>query len=164
MRSKRPQIKEVPGGWAAILSALRNCNFYALWVGQLISQIGDNSLQRLNGALWYLRRPDWRAGCLYSGRRHDHRRWRGRILYPPGSRKGGEKGHEAEQKPHPPFYLGAAKMTWSRGFVLSGQPNGFSRLFPPEGLGLRLDPKGSTPQAVLPDPFDLKLPTLPHSC
>jgi len=43
MNSKRPQI-EVPGGRAAIVSALRNRDFCALWVGQLISQIGDNFL------------------------------------------------------------------------------------------------------------------------
>jgi predicted MFS family arabinose efflux permease len=43
MSSKRPQI-EVPGGRAAVVSALRNRNFCALWVGQLISQIGDNFL------------------------------------------------------------------------------------------------------------------------
>ena len=43
MSSKRPQT-EVMRDRAAIVSALRNRNFCALWVGQLISQIGDNFL------------------------------------------------------------------------------------------------------------------------
>ena len=42
--SKQPQTQEFLGDRAAIVSALRNRNFRALWVGQLISQIGDNFL------------------------------------------------------------------------------------------------------------------------
>ena len=44
MSSKQPQTQEFLGDRAAIVSALRNRNFRALWVGQLISQIGDNFL------------------------------------------------------------------------------------------------------------------------
>ena len=40
--SKQPQTKEFLGGRAAIVSAFRNRNFSALWIGQLLSQIGDN--------------------------------------------------------------------------------------------------------------------------
>lgn len=43
MRSKRPQT-EVMRDRAAIVNALRNRDFCALWIGQLISQIGDNFL------------------------------------------------------------------------------------------------------------------------
>jgi len=42
MSSKRPQTKEFLGDRAAVISAFRNRNFCALWIGQLFSQIGDN--------------------------------------------------------------------------------------------------------------------------
>lgn len=44
MSSKRSQTKEFLGDRAAIVSAFRNRDFCALWIGQLISQIGDNFL------------------------------------------------------------------------------------------------------------------------
>ncbi|MBC8264221.1 MAG: MFS transporter [Anaerolineales bacterium] len=44
MSSKQPRTQEFLGDRAAIISALRNRNFCALWAGQLISQIGDNFL------------------------------------------------------------------------------------------------------------------------
>ena len=44
MSSKRSQTKEFLRDRAAIVSAFRNRDFCALWVGQLISQIGDNFL------------------------------------------------------------------------------------------------------------------------
>ncbi len=42
MSSKRPQTKEFLGDRAAIVSAFRNRDFRALWIGQLLSQIGDS--------------------------------------------------------------------------------------------------------------------------
>jgi len=42
MSSKRPQTKEFLGDRAVVISAFRNRNFCALWIGQLFSQIGDN--------------------------------------------------------------------------------------------------------------------------
>jgi DHA3 family macrolide efflux protein-like MFS transporter len=42
MSSKRSQTKEFLGDRAAIVSAFRNRDFCALWIGQLLSQIGDN--------------------------------------------------------------------------------------------------------------------------
>jgi len=42
MSSKQPQTKEFLGDRAAIASAFRNRDFCALWIGQLLSQIGDN--------------------------------------------------------------------------------------------------------------------------
>lgn len=42
MSSKRPRTKEFLGDRAAIVSAFRNRHFCALWIGQLLSQIGDN--------------------------------------------------------------------------------------------------------------------------
>jgi DHA3 family macrolide efflux protein-like MFS transporter len=44
MSSKRPRTKEFLGDRAAIVSAFHNRDFCALWVGQLISQVGDNFL------------------------------------------------------------------------------------------------------------------------
>jgi DHA3 family macrolide efflux protein-like MFS transporter len=44
MSSKRSQTKEFLGDRTAIISAFHNRSFCALWVGQLISQIGDNFL------------------------------------------------------------------------------------------------------------------------
>ncbi|MBM4464206.1 MAG: MFS transporter [Chloroflexi bacterium] len=44
MSSKRPQTTEFLGDRAAIISAFRNRDFRALWIGLLISQIGDNFL------------------------------------------------------------------------------------------------------------------------
>ncbi len=42
MSSKQPKAQEVLGDRAAIIRAFRNRNFSALWIGQLLSQIGDN--------------------------------------------------------------------------------------------------------------------------
>ncbi len=42
MSSRQTQKKEFLGDRAAIVSALRNRDFCALWIGQLLSQIGDN--------------------------------------------------------------------------------------------------------------------------
>jgi len=42
MSSKRPQTQELLGDRAAIVSAFRNRDFCALWIGQLLSQIGDS--------------------------------------------------------------------------------------------------------------------------
>jgi DHA3 family macrolide efflux protein-like MFS transporter len=42
MSSRQTQEKEFLGDRAAIASAFRNRNFCALWIGQLLSQIGDN--------------------------------------------------------------------------------------------------------------------------
>ncbi len=42
MSSKQPQPREFLGDRAAIVSTFRNRNFSALWIGQLLSQIGDN--------------------------------------------------------------------------------------------------------------------------
>jgi DHA3 family macrolide efflux protein-like MFS transporter len=42
MNSKQPQTQEFPGGRAVIVNAFRNRDFSALWIGQLLSQIGDN--------------------------------------------------------------------------------------------------------------------------
>jgi DHA3 family macrolide efflux protein-like MFS transporter len=42
MSSKRSQTKEFLGDRAAIVSAFRNRDFCALWIGQLLSQVGDN--------------------------------------------------------------------------------------------------------------------------
>jgi DHA3 family macrolide efflux protein-like MFS transporter len=42
MSSKRSQTKEFLGDRAVIVSAFRDRDFRALWVGQLLSQIGDN--------------------------------------------------------------------------------------------------------------------------
>lgn len=44
MSSKQPRTQEFLGDRAAIISALRNRDFRALWVGLLVSQIGDNFL------------------------------------------------------------------------------------------------------------------------
>ena len=42
MSSKQPRTREFLGDRAAIVSAFRNRDFCALWIGQLLSQIGDN--------------------------------------------------------------------------------------------------------------------------
>ena len=42
MSSKQSQTQEFLGDRAAIVSAFRNRNFSALWIGQLLSQIGDS--------------------------------------------------------------------------------------------------------------------------
>jgi DHA3 family macrolide efflux protein-like MFS transporter len=42
MSSKQPQTQELLGDRAAIVSAFRNRDFCALWIGQLLSQIGDS--------------------------------------------------------------------------------------------------------------------------
>jgi DHA3 family macrolide efflux protein-like MFS transporter len=42
MSSKRSQTKEFLGDRAAIVSTFRNRDFCALWIGQLLSQVGDN--------------------------------------------------------------------------------------------------------------------------
>jgi DHA3 family macrolide efflux protein-like MFS transporter len=42
MSSERPKTREFLGDRAAIVSAFRNRDFFALWIGQLLSQIGDN--------------------------------------------------------------------------------------------------------------------------
>jgi DHA3 family macrolide efflux protein-like MFS transporter len=42
MSSRQPQTQELLGDRTAIVSAFRNRDFCALWIGQLLSQIGDN--------------------------------------------------------------------------------------------------------------------------
>jgi DHA3 family macrolide efflux protein-like MFS transporter len=42
MGSKQPKAQEFLGDRAAIVSAFHNRDFLALWIGQLLSQIGDN--------------------------------------------------------------------------------------------------------------------------
>ena len=42
MSSKQSQTQEFLGDRAAIVSAFRNRDFCALWIGQLLSQIGDS--------------------------------------------------------------------------------------------------------------------------
>jgi len=42
MSSKQPQPQRFLGDRAAIVSTFHNRNFSALWIGQLLSQVGDN--------------------------------------------------------------------------------------------------------------------------